>query len=75
MPIFFLSGALFPIQGLPKTIGIIARINPLSYGVDGLRGVLVNGASFGLFNDFAILTLITIIVLFLGSYLFLKIQI
>jgi ABC-2 type transport system permease protein len=75
MPLFFLSGALFPLQGLPKAFVLVASIDPLSYGVDGLRGTLVNGAHFGLFTDFFVLSIITIIILAIGSYLFSKIQI
>jgi len=75
MPLFFLSGALFPLQGLPKIFVLVASINPLSYGVDGLRGTLVNGAHFGLSIDFIVLGVITAIVLSIGSYLFSKIQI
>ncbi len=75
MPLFFLSGALFPLQGLPKTFRLIASVDPLSYGVDGLRGTLVNGTHFGLGTDFLVLGVITIIVLAIGSYLFSKIQI
>lgn len=36
-PLFFLSGALFPLRGLPKVLGYITTINPLSYGVDAIR--------------------------------------
>jgi len=75
MPLFFLSGALFPLQGLPKMIGVVASIDPLSYGVDGLRGTLVNGTHFGIGLDFLVLGAITAILLFIGSYLFSKIQI
>jgi len=75
MPLFFLSGALFPLNGLPKIIGIVASVDPLSYGVDGLRGTLTNVSHFGLFTDLFVLSIITIIILALGSYLFSKIQI
>ncbi|MDD2697025.1 MAG: ABC transporter permease [Candidatus Pacebacteria bacterium] len=75
MPLFFLSGALFPLQGLPKAIGVVASVNPLSYGVDGLRGTLVNGASFGLHVDFMVLGIITAILILIGSYLFSKIEV
>jgi len=75
MPLFFLSGALFPLQGFPKAIGIVASINPLSYGVDGLRGTLANGAHFGLGLDFTVLVAITLVLFLLGSYLFSKMQI
>jgi len=75
MPLFFLSGALFPLQGLPKAITAVASINPLSYGVDGLRGTLVNGAHFGLLTDFSVLSIITVVMLIIGSFLFSKIEI
>ena len=74
MPIFFLSGALFPMQGLPKAVEVIASANPLAYGVDGLRGVLINGAHFGLVNDFTILLVIAAGIMVLGAYLFSRIQ-
>jgi ABC-2 type transport system permease protein len=75
MPIFFLSGALFPLTGLPKAIKIITSFNPLAYGVDGLRATLTIGSHFGLGFDFLVLGLITSFLLALGGYLFSKIQI
>jgi len=75
MPLFFLSGALFPLQGLPTAFTFIARINPLAYGVDGLRATLANSAQFGIFTDIIILSGITFIFLAIGSYLFSKMQV
>ncbi len=75
MPTFFLSGALFPLTGLPSFISVIAQINPLSYGVDGLRGTLANATQFGLPMDFAVLGILTVAVMGIGSYLFSKIQV
>lgn len=75
MPLFFLSGALFPLNGLPKVLKIIAIIDPLSYGVDSLRHTLTNTFYFGFFTDFLVLGFITAIILVIGSYLFSKIQI
>jgi len=75
MPLFFLSGALFPLQGLPKPLVIVASLNPLAYGIDGLRGTLVDGVHFGLMHDFIVLSIITSILFALGSYLFSKTQI
>lgn len=45
MPLFFLSGAMFPLQGLPGWMNFLTKINPLSYGVDMLRGVALKGVS------------------------------
>lgn len=75
MPLFFLSGALFPLQGLPTVLAILARIDPLSYGIDALRGLLINAGHFSLTLDLVVLTLITAICFWLGSYFFKKIQI
>ncbi len=74
MPLFFLSGALFPLDNLPTAIGIITRIDPLSYGVDALRAVLIGSAHFSLSIDLGVLAAITAIFLFLGSWLFGRIE-
>jgi ABC-2 type transport system permease protein len=75
MPIFFLSGALFPLTNLPKALNIVVRLDPLSYGVDGIRATLGGVSQFGLMADFWILLGITVILIFVGSYLFKKIQV
>ncbi|VVB85988.1 ABC-2 type transporter [uncultured archaeon] len=75
MPIFFLSGALFPLEGLPDSIFIAASLNPLTYGVDGLRGALAGQMHFSFITDFAVLSLVTALFLVVGSYLFSKIEI
>jgi ABC-2 type transport system permease protein len=75
MPLFFLSGAIFPLQGLPPAITAIASVDPLSYGVDGIRFALTGSYHFGFTTDFLVLSFITAILLTIGSYLFSKIQI
>jgi ABC-2 type transport system permease protein len=75
MPMFFLSGALFPLQGLPGTIVTIAKFDPLSYGVDAFRALLINLADFGLATDLIVLTMITLTFLTIGSYFFSRIQV
>ncbi|MBI4439846.1 ABC transporter permease [Candidatus Woesearchaeota archaeon] len=75
MPIFFFSGALFPLEGLSGPIEVITNFNPLSYGVDGLRGALGGVYHFGLFADLAVLVLTTTFLFAAGSYLFSKIEI
>ena len=44
MPIFFLSGALFPLHGLPGWMTALTRVDPASYGIDPLRRVVLGGA-------------------------------
>ncbi len=75
MPMFFLSGAIFPLQGAPEAIVDIAKFNPLSYGIDAFRGILINSYHFGLRMDISILSLVTLGFLLIGSYLFSRIQI
>ncbi len=75
MPLFFLSGALFPLQSAPRFLQIIAKVDPLSYGVDALRTTLAGISTLGIFTDFVVLGVLTVTVLVIGSYLFSKIQI
>jgi ABC-2 type transport system permease protein len=75
MPIFFLSGALFPLTGLPKALKIVARIDPLTYGIDGLRHALIAIHSFSYIVDFLVLFILTIIILGIGTYVFERIQV
>jgi ABC-2 type transport system permease protein len=74
MPIFFLSGALFPLSNLPKALSIITSIDPLSYGVDGLRATLIGISYFGTAADLLVLSIVSAALLLLGSYLFSRIQ-
>jgi ABC-2 type transport system permease protein len=75
MPLFFLSGSLFPLQGAPRAISIIASFDPLSYGIDALRTLLINISHYGLLLDVAILCAFTLGFLWLGSFFFKKIEI
>jgi ABC-2 type transport system permease protein len=74
MPLFFLSGALFPLDNLPSVLAVIVKINPLSYGVDGLRGALIGQAHFGMGLDTLVLVAMTLLLVFIGSYLFSRIE-
>jgi ABC-2 type transport system permease protein len=75
MPLFFLSGALFPLANLPAALAVATRVDPLSYGVDGLRGALIGLSHFGLVTDLAILCVVASGFLALGAWSFSKIQI
>jgi len=46
-PMMFLSGAMFPLQGLPTWLGVLCRLNPATYGVDLARRTLL-GSDFAL---------------------------
>jgi ABC-2 type transport system permease protein len=75
MPMFFLSGALYPLSHLPLVLKVITRIDPLSYGVDGLRGVLTGVWQFSFGFDLMLLGILTAVFLSTGAYLFSKIEI
>jgi len=75
MPIFFLSGALFPLSNLPKALSFLTSLDPLSYGIDGLRATLINLSHFGATLDAAVLVVAAVIFLALGTHLFSKIEI
>jgi ABC-2 type transport system permease protein len=74
MPIFFLSGALFPLANLGRVMDVITKIDPLTYGVDGLRGALINNWYFNLTIDVALLVAIGALFLSAGAYLFSRIE-
>ena len=70
-PLFFLSGALFPVKNLPSWLGALVAVNPVSYGVDALRTVLLGiKSSFGLPLDFAVLFAFAIIMVVIGTEAF-----
>lgn len=75
MPTFFLSGALFPLAGLPKVMEVVVQLDPLSYSVDAVRGIMTGAKSFNLTTDAVVLVVLTMLLLSLGSYLFERIQV
>jgi len=75
MPMFFFSGALFPVKNLPGILSGVMRLNPLTYGVDGLRGALNHGFAFGVTTDFVCLGLAALVLLAVGNYFFARIEV
>jgi ABC-2 type transport system permease protein len=75
MPMFFLSGALYPLSHLPSVLTVITRLDPLTYGIDGLRGSLTGAWHFNFALDVAVMGFIAAAFLSLGAYFFSKIQI
>jgi ABC-2 type transport system permease protein len=74
MPTFFLSGALFPVRNLPWLLNILVRVNPMSYGVDGLRGALTGASTFSIAADMTVLVAGASFLLVLGAYAFSRIE-
>ncbi|MCU1225878.1 MAG: type transporter [Edaphobacter sp.] len=75
MPMTFLSGAFYPLSRLPKILSLITIINPVSYGVDGLRGTLVGLWHFSYLLDIFYLGCMTAVFLVMGAYSFSRIEI
>lgn len=73
-PLFILSGAIVPIEGLPGFIQPLAYINPLTYGVDGLRAALVGASAYPLLADFGALVVSSAVMVGLGAYLFERVE-
>lgn len=74
-PIFLLSGALIPIEMFPYWLQGAAYADPLTYGVDALRGCLVGTSSFPLWLDFFVLLGSSGFIVGLGTYLFSKVEV
>ncbi|KXA89083.1 hypothetical protein AKJ57_05875 [candidate division MSBL1 archaeon SCGC-AAA259A05] len=72
MPLFFLSGALYPIRTAPGWLQTLAHFNPLAYGVDGLRSVTLSAwdSYFPLWMIWGVLIGFSTAVILIGSYLF-----
>lgn len=55
MPLFLLSGAVFPLDRVPPWLHVVARINPFTYGVDLLRGIFSGVLHYPIWMDLAML--------------------
>ncbi len=75
MPMFFLSGALFPVQDIHPLMKTVVALNPLSYGVDGLRASLTGVVTYSIPVDLAVLVLAAAFMNLAGAKLFSDIQV
>ncbi len=71
-PLFFLSGALFPLENLPTWLRYLSRLDPLTYGVDGLRGALIGVSSLPVVSNLIVMAIFSAIMIVLGAYFFEK---
>jgi len=71
-PIFFLSGALYPVENFPVWLRLLAYLDPLTYGIDGLRALLINNSSFSWPVNLGVILVSATVMVILGAYLFEK---
>jgi ABC-2 type transport system permease protein len=72
MPLFFASSAIYPISIMPDWLKVVAHLNPLTYQVDALRGLMIQGAaeSFPLALDFGVLIATTVVLIAIAARLY-----
>ena len=75
MPIFFLSGALFPLTNAPSVLRTIVYVNPLAYGVEGIRYGLTGASQINPLICFVVLGLFSLATILVGGYLFRRIKV
>jgi ABC-2 type transport system permease protein len=72
MPMFFASNAIYPVSLMPAWLRVVAHFNPLTYLVDALRQLMVQGgqSSYGLWTDFGVLAAVFLVLLLTASRLY-----
>lgn len=75
LPLFFASNAIYPIAIMPPWLQFVAKINPLSYMVDGLRALIVTGDYSFLFHDTIVLLVATALISMISTYMYPKVAV
>jgi ABC-2 type transport system permease protein len=76
MPMFFLSGAMYPVKLLPAPLAFAAKLNPLTYGVDALKNIIFPleegpmSADFSLATDVTVIVVLSFVFVMIGARLF-----
>ena len=73
MPLFFASNALYPVEMMPPMLQYIAALNPLTYAVDAVRGLMISGDVSRLGLDVAAIVVFDVVVFTVASLSFKKI--
>ena len=74
MPLFFLSGALFPLTNAPEWMKFVLAIDPLRYGVDGMRGALIGVSSYPVYLDLLVVLASAIVLVLIADFAFNRIE-
>lgn len=72
LPMFLLSGALFPVTGLPTILQGAVYLDPLTYGVDALRHIILGYGAIPLYISIAVIILFAVVMVFLSALMFSK---
>jgi ABC-2 type transport system permease protein len=75
LPLFFASNAIYPIAIMPGWLQVVARVNPLSYMVDGLRSLMLAGSWTGVGMDILILAVSTLVISVISAWMYPKVVI
>lgn len=75
VPLLFLSGALFPLEHLPRLLTAVTVMDPFSYAIDGLRGALTGRWHFKEATDVATMAILLAITTWYGTVRFSRIRI
>ena len=73
-PMFFFSGALFPIGNLPRYLLVFTILDPVTYAVDGLRGLLLGTAQMPIGLDFMVLSGFAAVMIAAGTWSFKRLK-
>ncbi|HMK43340.1 MAG TPA: ABC transporter permease [Dissulfurispiraceae bacterium] len=75
MPMFFLSGAMYPVRLLPDAVAMLSKLNPLTYGVDALKHLSFRQPhttvfDFTLMLDLSVLVICSFVFVIIGALAF-----
>lgn len=72
LPMFLLSGALFPVNGLPTLLQGAVYLDPLTYGVDALRQIILGYGAIPLYISTIVILVFAAVMVLLSAYMFSK---
>jgi ABC-2 type transport system permease protein len=70
MPLLFLSNSIFPLSQLPAVVQDVSYVNPLTYGIDGLRYTLTGSSLYPLYTDLLVMIVVVVIMVSIAVYAF-----